>query len=240
MTNQTPSQNPANMDSMVGMFREVLQKFLQGVDDMLPARVVAYDRATNRATVQPLIRILTTGGELVSRAQISSVPVFQIGGGNFMLNFPLNPGDLGWVKANDRDISKYLQGYTETGPNTLRKHSFEDAIFFPQIMTGYTIEGEDNANVVLSSKDGSQRVAIWPGKVKITSDSTVVIDAPLTECTGQLITGTNPAYPQLATFNGNIRVTGDVVGEYGTGDISLNTHVHSGVQPGGGNTGQPV
>ena len=28
----------------------ILDKFLQGVDDMLPARVVAYDRAKNRAT----------------------------------------------------------------------------------------------------------------------------------------------------------------------------------------------
>jgi phage baseplate assembly protein gpV len=36
-------------------------------------------------------------------------------------------------------------------------------------------------------------------------------------------------------LEGSINATGDVVGS----GISLRTHTHSGVQPGGGNTGQP-
>ncbi|WP_202973956.1 Gp138 family membrane-puncturing spike protein [Fimbriiglobus ruber] len=61
---------------------------------MLPAQVIAYDRTTNRAQVQPLIAVVTTANQVVQRAQ-SSVPVFQYGGGGFVLSFPVMTGDTG-------------------------------------------------------------------------------------------------------------------------------------------------
>src|ERR1700712_4678497 len=99
-----PSHNPADDDSMAGMLRLVLTKFLQNTDDMLPARVIAYDRTANRASVQPLIAMVTTDNVQVNRSQLASVPVLQLGGGDCMLSFPLKSGDLGWIKASDRDI----------------------------------------------------------------------------------------------------------------------------------------
>lgn len=210
MVNANPSVNPANNGSMVGMMQEVLSKFLQNTDDMLPATVIAYDRQSNMATVRPLIEMVTTEGERVARAQVASIPVFQIGGGNYILSFPINPGDLGWIKANDRDISLFVQGnYEQSAPNTARKHSFSDAVFFPHVMKGYTIDGEDAGNAVLQTLDGSIRIALWPDKVKITGNLLV---------------------------DGNINATGDII----AGTISLQNHVHSGVQPGAGNTGAPV
>ena len=68
MTNANPSKNPANDGSPVGMMRTILEKFLQNVDDMLPATIVAYDRASNRAQVQPLMFVVTTEGKRVQRA----------------------------------------------------------------------------------------------------------------------------------------------------------------------------
>ena len=64
-------------------------------------------------------------------AQVASVPVFQISMGGFAINFPCNPGDLGWLKANDRDISMFKQTGQQAQPNTQRKHSFEDANLHP-------------------------------------------------------------------------------------------------------------
>lgn len=78
-----------------------------------------------------------------------------------------------------------------------------------------------------SSVDGTQRVAIWPDRVKITSNNLIVIDAPLTEITGQIITGTNVSYGQTATFNGNINTLLDVTAEGGAGTpVSLHNHIH--------------
>ena len=238
--NAKPSLNPANEGSMVGMMQQVLQKFLQGVDDMLPAKVVAYDRASNMATVQPLIMMVTTAGDTIQRAPVASVPVFQIGAGGFVLNFNLNAGDLGWIKANDRDISHFIRSFSQQKPNTFRLHSFEDGVFFPNVLTGFTIDEEDAENVVLQTLDGSQRVAIWPDKIKITSDSEIILDAPVTRILGDLYAGDGYGGTGEAHFAGDIFVDGDVFGDADGTTISLNTHVHSGVQTGASNTGQPV
>lgn len=162
-----PSRDPANDDSLLGMARQVLDKFLQGVDDMLPARVVAYDRTKNRASVVPMVKVLTTDGRQIGRAQIASVPVLRPGGNGVVLSFDLKPGDCGWIKANDRDISIVMQAYKDNAPNTLRKHSFQDAIFIPDALTGVTISAEDTHNAVLQTLDGMTRLALWPTFLKI-------------------------------------------------------------------------
>jgi hypothetical protein len=62
------SINPANEGSLAGAFNHIVNKMLQQKNDMLPAQIISFDRATNRATVKPLIRILTTDGTTISRA----------------------------------------------------------------------------------------------------------------------------------------------------------------------------
>jgi len=217
-----PSVNPSNDGSLQGMMEHVMQKALQRTDDMLPAIVISFDRETNRAQVRPLIMMVNTDGEAIKRAEIASVPVFQIGAGGFLLNFNLKPGDLGWIKASDRDISLFMQSFSEEQPNTFRLHSFEDGVFFPNVLTGFTIDDEDAENCVLQTLDGSQRIAIWENKIKITSDTEIILDAPAVRATG------------------TIYADGDVIGDADGTTISLNTHIHSGVQSGPSNTGPPV
>ena len=236
MSAAPPSRNPTGDNTLVGMISLALKKHTQNTDDMLPARVIAYDRATNRAKVQPLIMMVNTKNERIERGQIASIPVLQLGGGGFVLSFPINTGDLGWIKASDRDLSLFKKEYSASAPNTTRKHSFEDSLFIPDtMMHGVTINGEDSANAVLQNTAGTVRIAIFGNKVKITAPQ-IVLDSPLTTITGQLVSGTNGAYTQTATFNGTITTTGDVIAQ----TVSLHGHIHSGVQTGGGSTGVPT
>lgn len=205
-----PSRDPSDDDSLVGMARQVLDKFLQGVDDMLPAQVISYDRATNRATVAPLIKLLTTDGRLINRAQIASVPVLRVGGGGVVLSFALQPGNYGWIKANDRDISLFLRSYKASGPNTLRKHSFSDALFIPDVMQGVTVAGEDASSCVLQTLDGSSRVSVGAAGVKLTAGGSSV-----------------------AITSGGVSIVGPLVIN---GQPYVN-HTHTGVTSGGNNTG---
>jgi phage baseplate assembly protein gpV len=201
--NQQPSRDPADDGSLAGTLRQVMKKMMQGTDGMLPATVISFDRATNRATVKPVVMMVGTDGSTLGRAQIASVPVFQIGAGGFMLNFNLKAGDLGWLMANDRDTSLFLQGGTEQPPNTLRMKSFEDGVFFPDALRNFIINPEDEENAVFQTLDGTVRVALWPDQVKITAPKVLVetpdatIDATLTTITGD------------ATINGNLQVDGD-------------------------------
>jgi len=160
------------------MLQEVLGKHLAGVDDMLPAIVISYDRATNLARVKPLVKILRTDGTSSARAEIASVPVFQIGGAIAVLTFNILPGDIGWIKANDRDISNFMESKEEEAPNTLRKHEFSDAVFFPDQFRKWTLDAEDAAAAVLQTLDGTQRIAIHADHIKMTSDLRIDLEAP--------------------------------------------------------------
>ena len=143
------SRDPANDDSLLGTFREVLKKNLMETETLLPAQVVSHDRASNRVTVQPLIQMVDTDGNRINRAQKTNLPVMLIGGGTFFVSFNLPAGSLGWIFAADRDLSLFLQEYDIQPPNTLRLHSFEDGVFIPDIMTGYTINSEDEQAAVI-------------------------------------------------------------------------------------------
>lgn len=194
-----PSANPADIGSMQGLLRVFGEKLKQNTDDMLPARVVAYDRATNRATVQPLVQMVTTTGERIARAQIPSVPVFQYAGGGFVIAFPLAPGDLGWLKASDRDIGLVLQTLAEAEPNTARTHSFQDGMFFPDVLRQWTLDPADQTSLVIQSTDGATRIAVSQGSVTVTAAGGMWTDGNLrvsgaasvgTGATGTFSTGT--------------------------------------------------
>jgi hypothetical protein len=168
MTNAPPSRNPSDNDSIPGLFNIILSKFLQSVDDCLPAQIVSYDAETNLAEIQPLISIIDTSKETTTRGPVASVPVMQIGLGGFVLRFPAKAGDLGWIKANDRDISIFKQTFENSDPNTYRKHSFEDAVFIPDtLMNGVTIDPSDINSAVLQSFDGTVRIALAETYIKI-------------------------------------------------------------------------
>jgi hypothetical protein len=232
-----PSRDPADDGSLLGMARAILDKFLQGVDDMLPARVVTYDRATNRATVVPMVKVLTTDNRQVSRAQIASVPVLQLGAGGVVLSLTLKPGDLGWIKANDRDISIVMQAYVDNAPNTLRKHSFQDAMFIPDVMHGITTVGEDAENAVLQTLDGNCRVAIWPDRVKLSAGALSVEIGPASiEVIGPVNFHDPVAMAQTLAVNGLSTLAGGAT----IGGIPFDTHKHTGVQTGGGTSGGPT
>lgn len=171
------SRNPANNDELSGMLQEVLGKYLQQTDNMLPAEVLSYDRETNRVAVRPLIKLLRTDGESIERAPIASLPVFQLGGGGCVITFNILPGDIGWIKANDRDVSGFLRTETDAPPGTLRKHSFSDAVFFPDQFRRWTLDIDDAEATVLQTLDATQRISISQDRIRLTSATDIHLEA---------------------------------------------------------------
>lgn len=207
-----PNLDKANDGDFAGVMTDVLQNFLRGVDDMIPAKVVSYDDTTNRAVIKPLVMLGTTDGQKISRAQLSNIPVFRFGGGGFFIRFPVKPGDFGWLKATDRDISLIMQrGGLEDWPNTLRQHSFSDGMFFPDTLKSWVIDGANADALVIQSLDGSVCVSLHSGKVKIEAADIEMV--------------------------GNMSVTGTMTNN---GVNIGSTHVHSGVDSGPSNTGGPL
>jgi hypothetical protein len=158
------------------MLRTVLDKHMQDVDDMLPARVVAFngDRDAPRVQVQIMYLMTTTTGEKVPMSQVASIPVMSMSGGGFVLSFPVAVGDMGWIKANDQDISLFLQSYEASAGNTKRSHDFSDAVFIPDLMRGWAINGADVNSVVLQSLDGVVKLALSPTAIRMQSGASYV------------------------------------------------------------------
>lgn len=161
-----------------GLTNIIANAFMKS-ENMLPAKVVSYDRTANTAIVQPLIKIVTTANSY-SRGQIGPIPVFAFGAGNYVINFPIKVGDLGWIQANDRDISAFEQTLAESLPPTYRTHSFNDAVFFPDVIRNFSTSGEDG-NMVIQSLDGSQKISIGDSQIHFVHPTKVLITAPLAE-----------------------------------------------------------
>lgn len=229
---QVPSKDPADDGTLAGAFRSIFKKLMQGVDGMLPAIVVSYDRTANVAIVKPLVQLLTTEGKTLPRASIANVPVLALGGGGFVINFPVKDGDFGWIEASDRDISLYMQSQADAQPNTTRIHSFSDGRFVPDIMRNYTMPEDANAetDMIISSIDGMQAVIMQPGGVLVHAD----------RITGHARNGadiTTDAGDINITAGGKVNITGSSVVING---IPFETHKHLGTQPGSGESGGPT
>lgn len=196
MSNNNPSLDPAYNGSLAGAIQFAFSKLMQNVDGMLPAQVVSYDRTSNRARVQILVTLITTDGSQVPRPVVASVPVLVAGGGGFILSFPLKAGDMGWILASDRDISLFLQNYTQTQPNTFRNKNFADGLFIPDAMRGYSIDPDDTDNITLQNLDGTVKISLSNTAINIKAETAVNIDLG------------NPA--NLLSVNGTINASGTI------------------------------
>lgn len=169
--NSKPNIDQAGQDSLQGGITEAIKRFfLNEFEGMLPAKVISYNDATNKAVIQPLVMIGTTDNRKISRASVSNIPVYRFGGGGFFMRFPIKAGDLGWLKANDRDISLIFQrGGQQDWPNTARLHKFSDAMFFPDTFKDWVIDGANSNAAVWQSIDGNTCISLHNGKVEITA-----------------------------------------------------------------------
>lgn len=208
-----PSMDPALEGTLLGVIKLAFKKFQQQTDDMIPARVVALDRKNNRVTLQPMIKVVGTDGTEMDRAQVVSVPVYRPGGGGFHISFPIKEGDIGYLKAMDRDVSLWRQGYEDRPPNTQRMKSFEDGLFFPDQAKPWAPEEMDLNGAVISSTDGSVRIVLDNGEARITAPKLTINASEGVDFVG-----------------GPIKHNGVNIGD---------THTHGGVESGPGTSGPP-
>jgi hypothetical protein len=210
----SPSVNPANLGLLTGAFRHIFGKLMQDIDGVQPAMVIAYDRNSKRAQVQPLILTVGTSGEKVQKAQIASVPPLQIGAGGFVLNFNIKPGDLGWIIACDRDITLFLQNRKMSIPNSNRVKDFADSWFIPHVLSQYITDEEDAENAVLQSLDATVKISLGTNKIKIKAPN-LEIETETATITAESIAITASAAFEITTPT--LAVTGDITA---TGDIT--------------------
>ena len=234
---------------------------LKDLHTCLPGIIASFDPDTQTASVQPAIKRIFTEKGAVNLPLCVDVPVQFPGGGDFFLTFPVKPGDECMLHFSERCIDFWHANGGVQLPGEYRLHDLSDAVATVGINSQPRKIPVFNAtDTELRSRAGDIRITVKPsgtieavnpeGSHVLGADGSMTINAPA---------GTTINSPQIV-LNGNVTYIGNMTGQAGNGgtgnastpgtitaetDVigggkSLKTHVHSGVQPGGGNTGQPV
>ena len=244
MANETqlPNYNASNKSSMSGILEEVLKNYSLNLENVLPAVVVSHDRAANTVVVTPAINMIGTDGEPIQRVNLT-LPVHVFGGGGIVISTPLQSGDTGWIIACDRDITLFKQSLKVSNPNTYRTHKFAFGFFMPDKVKGFTVQSGDESAFIIQTLDGSTKIALSDGLVKIKTGGDIQAD-----CSSLTITASSCKITSETEIIGNTKITGtlDVSGAIkgsstieGIGikdtlvptGVTLSTHTHGSPTP---------
>jgi hypothetical protein len=172
---------------------------------------------------------------------LQDVPICHLGGGGVVLTFPIHKGDEVLLNHAARPIDNWWTNGGSQPQIDQRIHSMSDAIAVPGLWSQpRKIQNVSTASVQLrttggtSTRDASGKTTFTPhaifdlkpdGSFTLNSVKPMTTNVPQHNYTGDVtITGTLRATEVIATGN----------------NITLGTHLHSDVLPGGGNTGPPV
>ena len=228
----------------VNSFSESLRLALKGQSLItwvaLPAIIQSFDPIKCTCTAQPTIQALVTRivqgrapdgtfsfnqtkQSYINMPLLVDVPVCFPNAGIFMLSFPVTNGDEALIIFSDRCIDNWWNSggiqpqVTNQGVGELRFHDLSDGFAFIGPFSKPNVPANISTNTVqLRTKDGATYLEIdGSGNCNIKAN---------------------------VNITGNLVVSGTTTG---TGDGQFNgihvaAHHHPGVQPGGGNTGEPI
>lgn len=246
------------MDNILtDVLNAAFKNMMNNMHTCMPGRVESYDFTKQKASVLPLIKKSYKDGKSQSLPVVVSVPVVWPRSSNASMTFPVNKGDYVLLLFSERAMENWLALGGEQIPGDSRKYDLTDAIAIPGLYPfNVSSLAENNTDVLIKYNSTTVRIT-QSGDVNIDTPTNVNINAGnnIAMSAGSQITMAAPligmtANGVAATINGggNVSIDGPIVttdtidtpGDVTSGGISLQTHVHSGVQTGGGNTGGPV
>jgi len=164
--------------------------------------------------VQPMVAMLNGLNQPTPHSTVRKLPFGRIQFGESAIVCDPKVGDVGLAVFASHDISAAVASGQPSNPGSRRRFSPNDGIYVISLI------GKQPTTFVQFLPDGEIQITVPSGKPLNLQADTVAI-------TGNL------------TVSGSI-VADDDVTAGGSGGVSLETHVHSGVQSGSSDTGPPT
>lgn len=213
-------------DALIQAMQIASETALSEINTTLPGRVVAVSADGSRVVVRPSMPKGLASGESLAAPDVVQVPVVwpRSQNGKVGMTMPLRPGDGVMLHFAQRSLEGWLSGQGDAIPDDPRRFDLSDAIAVPGLAPSGTLANVDEAQFFFGPvmlrmlPDGTGILETAGGKLTIQPDGTAVFTGP------------------KVVVAGDVEVAGDVK----AGNISLRTHKHVGVQPGGGVTGIPT
>lgn len=216
MSQQTSNFVPASNSSDIGRLNFIIQTALSGMRTAMPVQVLS---VTNDGGVSPIgtvsLKALVQGkdgnGNAIPHGTIFNAPYLRIQGGTNAVIIDPQEGDIGLGIVCDRDISAVQNSKKEAPPGSSRKNDMSDMVYLSSIISATTPVQYIQFNEVGITITSPNKIIINGNEVDINANNLVI--------------------------NANIQSTGTVTNN---GKNIGSTHTHSGVTPGGSNTGVPT
>ena len=243
------------VDNLSELIKRTIIQTMRQLRVSMPCEVVRYNSKRQMVDVRIVQPEIDLAGNNIPMPVITNIPVSFVRCGNSHITHPINKGDTGFIIFADRDISSWVETNNTSVVDSARTHSMQDSYFVPGIVGGGNnanpndVEIKYNDTTIHLRKNGDVDINT-PSKVNVNA-SNVIINSETTNNGNVQINGnltvsqllTTGGFTSLGTsgggtaqFTGSINVTDDVIAS----NVSLNSHLHSGVQSGTSNTGQPI
>tara|TARA_R110000765_G_scaffold244631_7_gene346872 strand:+ start:4606 stop:5253 length:648 start_codon:yes stop_codon:yes gene_type:complete len=212
-----------NRAKQAKLIRDSFRELMKGVCTSIPGHVLAFDGERQMAQVQVGVERIDISNAAFTVPPIIDVPVC-FPGGDFAIECQIDPGCEGLIYFSQRCIDGWIQAGGVAANPIGRFHNMQDALFLPGFRSqpnvlpdfqnnGIRLRNNAGTQFAWLKNDGSIAVENGAGHIRIAVDGTVTINGAVIGTDGDVTTATG---------------------------ISLDTHVHSGVQSGNSNTGAPV
>lgn len=256
---QTQLKIPARISDVASPYNQQLylikQIIKQTVSTAIPVRVDSVERAGDGSgalyvSATPLVAQTDADGNLIAPVSIPKLPYFRLQHGTAAVICDPVPGDVGLAIFAQQDTSNLSGGTSPVVPGSFRCFDMSDGFyvggFWGQTPTTY-VHLEDSGQITITAPQSvvinARSVSAICQTATVSASESTTIDSPATTITGTLsvnglITGSGGlsiSGGSGAIVDGDLRTTGDVE----AGAISLQSHVHGGVETGGGTTSGP-
>lgn len=118
-----------------------------------PAVVTSYDADAKTVDVLPqLARILDDDNDekvVEAMPQIFNVPVKFPGTGSFVITWPIEEGDTGWIDFAERNIGQWQETGEGGDPGDLGMHELSGASFYPGLRHSGNVGGDTDASAMV-------------------------------------------------------------------------------------------
>lgn len=215
-----------------------------GLWTSMPGIIQSFNAGAVTATVQIAIKgiVHTPDGnaQFVNMPLLVDVPVHFPRGGGCTLTFPVARGDECLVVFAARCVDGWWQSGGIQPPMEPRIHDLSDGFAFVGFFSQATkISGISTSTAQLRSNDGSTYVEVDPaGKiVNCVAPGGMKLTTPTVTITGTIAVQNTGSATTACAITGNTQFTGQVSAN---GHRIDDTHEHSGVTTGTGNSGPPL
>lgn len=161
--------------------------------------------------ILPLVNLLDGYGQATQHQIVHGMPYFRFAGGQNAVLLDPQVGDIGLVIFADRDISSVKSNAAQSNPGSKRRFDMADGIYI---------------GICLAQPNPNQFIAFTNNGITIQdkNGNKIVMSSSGIDCTAARLTCNN-----------------NITAGFGGGDsVTLQNHLHSGVQSGGGDTAKPV